>query len=69
MSDGQQDGEGHAIFVTFLRDDGSRDLYATGIRGFVDADGDFIIPYVDEMTAEEVGRIITYGLGEWEKRT
>ena len=50
------------IYIAIPNGDGNVDLYPTAIRGFIDSDGDFIIPYQNDMTAEEIGRIITKGI-------
>ncbi len=37
---------------------GPPDLHDTGLRGFVRRGGDFVLPFHDEMTAEECARIV-----------
>lgn len=48
----------HPVWLAVQEDDGGLSLISTGLRGKVDNDGDFIIPYPDDMAAEEIGCIL-----------
>lgn len=52
------ESDGIMVYVMMQTDDGF-DPIETGLVGFIDEDGDFLIPYQDEITAEEMARILT----------